>query len=468
LRATRLDDQHRVFLAALAAAPPGARTLTFARGDLRGNRRALPSRWLLDIASVVEGRVVHATDFADLGEPTVEVVPSFATAIHGPVHASLEERDLAELASFVAQGGEARVHPLARLVDRGFELQAARRSSAFTEWDGNLAGQPIPSATERSLSPTRLERWATCGFRYFLGSVLDLADRDDPERVVELSPLDRGSGVHTALEQFLAEAIAEGAPEPDEPWSDAHHERLHQIVDEVFAALEARGRTGRSLLWALAATELHAMLDEFLEVDDTYRAESASRPERVELPFGLDDAPPVVLTLPDGRTLEFRGRADRVDRADDGHLLVSDYKTGRGVGYIGIDEGDPVREGRLLQLGLYAEAAHQLLGASSTEAHYWMVDPRAGYERRGYAWTDERRARFVEVLATIVEGIEGGVFPLVPGEWDSWRGTHSSCAYCDFDRLCVRDRGEQAEAKVDAPELRVRDRLVWVDGEEPT
>ena len=155
--------------------------------------------------------------------------------------------------------------------------------------------------------------------------------------------------------------------------------------------------------------------------------------------------------MPDGRSLEFRGRADRVDRTDDGRLLVSDYKTGKGAGYRGIDVGDPVRGGTMLQLGLYAEAAHQLLGASSTEAHYWMVDPRAGYERRGYPWTPDRRQRFIDVLATIVDGIEAGVFLVDPGDWNIWRGTYENCMYCNFDRLCVRNRGEQADVKVAAP-----------------
>ena len=29
-----------------------------------------------------------------------------------------------------------------------------------------------------------------------------------------------------------------------------------------------------------------------------------------------------------------------------------------------------------------------------------------------------------EDASAIVEGIEGGVFPAVPGDWDTWRGTH--------------------------------------------
>ncbi len=465
LHAARLEEQHRAFLVALAAAPQGRRVLTFARGDLRGHRNALPSRWLLDSASAIAGRTVYATDFPELNGGVVDVVPSFARGLAGPVHGSLDERDLAVLARAAFAGADVRTHPLATLVGRGFELQAARRSREFTEWDGNLAGQPIDVGIDRPFSPTRLQSWAECGYRYFLRHVLGLADRDDPERIVDLGPLDRGSGVHAALERFLVEAIERGAPDPDEPWSDADHARLLEIAEEVFASQESLGRTGRALHWQLTKADLLEMLDEFLLYDDEYRALTRSRPERVELPFGIDGAEPVTLTLPDGREVAFRGFADRVDRAGDDHLLVIDYKTGKGSNYVGIDAGDPVQAGTMLQLGLYAEAARQLLGAASTEAYYWMVDPRAGYERRGYPWTDDRRQRFVEVLGTIVEGIEAGVFLVEPGEWNIWRGTHDNCVYCDFDRLCVRDRGEQSEIKIDAPALRRRDGLVW--SEEP-
>jgi hypothetical protein len=42
------------------------------------------------------------------------------------------------------------------------------------------------------------------------------------------------------------------------------------------------------------------------------------------------------------------------------------------------------------------------------------------------------------------------------GEWNSWRGTHEECVFCEFDAVCPRDRGEQAEAKETAIELRIR------------
>lgn len=457
LRESRLHDQHRAFLAALAAAPAGQRTLLFPRGDLRGGRRALPSRWLLDSASQRAGRPVVATEFDALGEQIVSSVPSFATGVlTAPVHADLAERDLAVVAFDALAGVDPEHHPLARLAGRGFEAQRARRSAAFTEWDGNLAGQPLPSTAEQPLSASRLETWAACGFRYFLGHVLGLGERDDPERVLDLSALDRGSGVHSVLEQFLLEVLEAVVPEPDQPWTAEQRGRAQDIALEVFAHYEARGRTGRALHWRLTRTELLAVLASFLNADDAHRAATTAKPERVELPFGLDGAEPVRIDLPDGRTLSFRGRADRVDRAADGRVIVLDYKTGKGHKYRKIDEGDPVLAGTTLQLGLYAEAARQHLGAERAEAHYWMINEAERYPRHGYAWDEARRRRFIEVIAAIVEGIEGGAFAAVPGEWDSFRSTHEQCAYCAFDAVCPRDRGEMAAQRLADPRLRSR------------
>lgn len=464
-RDAEIVHQHRQLLAALAAAPdPHDRMLTFARGDLRSNRSALPSRWLLDSASALAGHTVHATDFAALGLPVVDVVPSFAAGLlRAPVDASVHERDLAVLTRHVRAGGRPLDHPVAALVRPGLTMQAARSSPRFTPYDGNLAGQPIPSTADRPQSPTRLQSWAECGFRYFLGHVLGLADRDDPERVITIDARDRGSLVHDVLEQFIRDAMAEGTPAPEETWSAAHRQRLGELAEAAFAQYEDRGRTGRPVHWRLVSETLRDLFVEFADADDRFRAEHGVRPIEVELPFGLDDRPPVTVDLPGGRQLAFRGVADRVDAGTDGHMVVSDYKTGKMAGYAKIHEGDPVRSGRTLQLAIYAEAAIQHLGATSVQAHYWSVEPGGGFRRHGYEWDDARRQRFVEVVTAITDGVEDGVFPLVPGEWDDYRGTHEACVWCAFDSVCPRDRGEQAEAKLAAPEVRRRAALDWVE-----
>lgn len=466
-RARSLHDQHRWYLAALAAAPEQGRWLVHPRGDLRGGRSRLPSRWLLDTASALVGDVVYSTDFNDLEPPVVEVVTSFAGGLTAAAGlASVDELDLVSVARHAAAGADAALHPASTPVRRGLEAQRARRSPACTTWDGNLSGHPVPSpARGEVLSATRLERWAGCGFRYLLGDVLGLSDRDEPERTVELGPLDRGSFVHSVLERFFLEVLDEGPPDPGTPWSAAHHRRLAEVARNLAAEYEQAGRTGRPVRWRLQLEQLLALLDDFLLADDHHRSTTRSRPVRVELPFGMDGADPVAIELGDGRRVLFRGKADRVDVTDDDRYLVSDYKTGSGRAYADLED-DPVRAGTTLQLGLYSEAAIQLLGARSAAGHYWVLPDEKRSERHGYDWTDERRMRFVEVIAAIVDGIEDGAFAAVPGEWDGWRRTHTNCTYCEFDRLCPVDRGEQAAAKASSVELQVRRRLLPVAAED--
>src|SRR5690606_30924980 len=123
--------------------------------------------------------------------------------------------------------------------------------------------------------------------------------------------------------------IEQGVPEPAEPWSPAQRARLHEIAAEVFDDLERQGRTGRAVTWRVERARLHRLLDRVLDADDTYRAARGGRPVKVEMRFGVGDVPPVAVPLPDGRQVQFRGFADRVDRTDDGRWIVLDYKTAR-------------------------------------------------------------------------------------------------------------------------------------------
>lgn len=475
-RLGQLHEQHRLFMAALSAAPAGRRWLLFPRGDLRSNRRARPSRWLLPSASALVGSTLYATDFDGETPAGLTDVASHARALRdADHHASLAERDLAEVLAFVEDDeGDALDHPAAAGARAGLMLQRFRAGSELSQFDGNLGGQVLPTTDDRPLSPSRLETWAACGFRYFLSYVLDLGDREDPEHTIELSALDRGSAMHEILERFLAEVTDTGPPAPDEPWTPEQRGRARVIADEVFDDYERRGRTGRPVMWGTQKADLLASLDEFLDADDVHRRDRRAVPAWFELPFGLDGAPPVEIEIGPDRRLRFRGYIDRIDTAvtegdPDGapRLIVSDYKTGSGTQYRDLERNDdPTVGGTLLQLGLYAEAAHQLLGAASVDTRYWMVNPRANYQRLGYEWTADHRARLTEVVATIVDGIESGVFAAAPGDWDGFRRTYKQCAFCEFDDLCPRDRAEQADAKAAAPELAVRVALTRRPGDE--
>lgn len=455
VRSMRLAHQQRSFLAALAAAPVGQRTITFPRGSLRSNRSALPSRWLLDTASELAGHTVHATDFAELGGDVVEEVRSFSSGIIASAtrtgSTSVDEFDLAMLAA----SEHPTTHPVARVVAGGLETHRQRRSSRFTAYDGNLAGLD-GLLDERPMSPSRLETWAACGFKYFLKHVLDVADRDDPERLDDISALDRGSLIHSILERFIDEAIRNGPPGPAIPWSAADRRRLHEIAAEESERYRATGRTGRAVHWRLQQDVLAELLDQFLVADNDFRAARGATPHAVEMDLGVHSGDPVVFELSNGRAVAMRGLADRVDTTADG-VIVSDYKSGQQKKLDDLN-ADPFVGGRTLQLAMYSEGALREIGASeasAASAAYWLVE-KSGSGRVGYRWSDHLRARFDEVLSAITDGIADGVFAATPGEWQLFFQTNEECAYCEFDSVCPRERGEQAEAKASSPELAVR------------
>jgi ATP-dependent helicase/nuclease subunit B len=461
-KAARLEHQHRAFLAVLASAPAGRRTITFPRGDLRSSRRTLPSRWLLDTASDLAGVKVHATDFTGLGPDVVTHVDSFASAVRtSEAAAGVDQRDLAALGAAVESGQGAADHELSALVGNGLSAQRARASTDFTEYDGNLGAQvgadffPLPGIGDRALSPSRLESWAGCGFRYFLNYVLDVADRNDPERTDELSALDRGSLIHVTLERFIREALDGTPPGPDESWSEAAQARLHEIADAECAAYEHAGRTGRRVNWWVQRDDLHDLLDAFVAADNEFRSGHRATPHRVELDLGVKSGQVVPVTLPNGQSITLRGMVDRVDVTEDGRVLVNDYKSGKAEKYNKLKD-DPFMAGTTLQLGMYAEGAIQETGREAAAAHYWRVERPGKDQRVGYTWTPELRTRFHEVLTAITSGIGAGVFAAQPGEWDTWSQTNENCSFCDFDSVCVRDRGDHELAKAGAPALAVR------------
>jgi hypothetical protein len=222
----------------------------------------------------------------------------------------------------------------------------------------------------------------------------------------------------------------------------------------VFREAEARGITGRPLLWRRDQRLILAELDAFLVADEGYRAESGARTLATELGFGVTGAihPAVEVVLADGRALRMRGKADRIDQRADGALVVIDYKTGRPDNYRSINGADPVPRGKFLQLPIYAYAARAAYGdaTSPVSAWYWFVG-RGKNQRRGYDVDLHVDGEFQATVGAIVDGIEAGVFPLNPPE--PGPRFYVECPYCDPDGLGTNDVFRSASRKWNAAEL---------------
>src|SRR5262245_658063 len=181
--------------------------------------------------------------------------------------------------------------------------------------------------------------------------------------------------------------------------------------------------------------------------------------------FGNTYEAPVEVRVGD-RVLRFHGQADRIDRTDDGGVVVIDYKVARPAYWAALVDGDPVQRGQRLQLPIYALAARQRFGVdAAARAGYVFIHDTAPAGLVGYEVDDARFDRFREVVGVLADGITAGVFPLHPGEYESFWGTHANCTFCDYDRLCPPDRGDQWRSVEDAPELAAYVELV--EGDNP-
>jgi hypothetical protein len=340
----------------------------------------------------------------------------------------------------------------------GSAAVAARRSSRFTRFDGNLDGAPVRSPAEHPVSATRLESWTSCPFAYLLQYVLGVEEVENPEEELTITALDRGSLVHSILEDFIGEVLArpeDEQPGPTQPWTRRDVDRLEELADLWCAEYERKGLTGRPIFWRRDKRRIIEDLRRVLELDSEQRRRTETRPVAAELSFGLPDAPigTVALALDDGREVQFRGKADRVDVAADGAIHVVDYKTGSARAYRGLSEENPDLGGTRLQLPIYGQAARvsQAQPDAPVHAEYWFTSAKGGFERIGYQVTPDVLGRVGQSLGAIVRGIEAGVFPHHPTATSTYLWV--DCAFCDPDGLGVTELRRAYERKADDPAM---------------
>ena len=453
LRSQSVERQHRQLLAALAGAR--RQVLCVPRGDLRRNMERVPSRWILQIASALAGARWWSNDLWSADEEWVTHVASFDAGIRCMEFAATAQEH--RLRSLMVRGSTRLSVPvLAAAGDdalgAGAEVVASRRSDRFTRFDGNLVGLELPSPADRVTSATRLESWASCPFAYLMRTVLGVEEVENPEDELQITPRDKGSLVHQALEEFIGQVLGRPEPHrpgPHEPWSASDRALMVSIGASVCDDFEKRGLTGRPIFWHQDRRRIIADLLHFLDADSSYRECHGMRPLAAELEFGFPRARlgTVALDLPDGRAVNFRGFADRVDVADDGTLHVLDYKTGKADPYRGLSEESPDAQGQLLQLAVYGQAARLLHGTPETpvRAEYWFVSSRGRFERLGYAVTPAVLAHIGETLQAMVNGIEAGVFPPYPTAQST--SPWVECPYCDPDGMGVAELRRQYEHK---------------------
>jgi ATP-dependent helicase/nuclease subunit B len=300
---------------------------------------------------------------------------------------------------------------------------------------------------ERVFSPTALEEYVACPFRFFLDHVLKLEPLEEPSEEIEST--ERGVVFHRALSRLHRELVQRGVEEPTADVGPLLLEQLTEAVRECAARASPAGQA----LWRLEGQRLCKRGERYGSdwrkfVEKWQATGIRPRPGQFERGFGLPAEPgeevaePLVIRV-DGVEVRIGGRIDRVDLAetDDGLVFwIIDYKTGRSGYYTGAS----LKTFDRLQLTLYALAVERVLlpghAARPLGLAYWLVTdsgPKVvmpGHPKYQAWFADPHRWAEVrdlleQVVARLVREIRSGTFPLQPRSEDC-------TTTCSFGQIC--------------------------------
>jgi ATP-dependent helicase/nuclease subunit B len=329
-----------------------------------------------------------------------------------------------------------------------------RESPELGPFDGMVGAQApaLPIATERSFSPTALERYATCPYKYFAGKVLRL----EPLRRLHhdhLLPLMLGTLVHESLRVSYERLVLLQWPDDSLPEATVQS-TVHQAVTDTFAAHAATQGTGHALLWTLAREQVTELVTAAVFSDQAEYQATGFRPVGFEIAAqGIvpleSDASSVPLTL--------RGTLDRVDyRAEPPSLRIVDYKFKQGNEITAVDRNlalSAVR-GFRLQPPLYARMTLPSLPAP-TEVQLLFLAPqwKQAVSRSTFdagLWTGHTGDLIRQTLSTLTQGIARREFFILPDGY---------CDSCEYSSACRRHDAMAWWRSYRSPQARVLRRL---------
>ena len=414
------------------------------RRDAAGAERQ-PARAAVELAEELTGRTVAAEDFvcpppaaAGLRRAASGPQPLAGGAVDA-VGAPADLRDL-DVALLLALSQSARRRGAAtaprRYLERVCGAPAARRllgrrlsgvSAGALSWDGvfysRRARQELASTARPTTpqAPTALQQYLECPFAYYVLHVLMIEPLEPADPLVETDRREVGRIVHRVLQRVFS-GVRDGAGREEAV------SMVPALVAEECRVAEERGALGMPLVWRIEQARMAEDLSLAVAQDPVWAEPEGPRPWLLESVFG-EQAPAVSLELPDGRTVSFRGRIDRVDRGADGRRLrVLDYKTGRGRG-----EQEQVEAGRNVQLPVYrlaVRARAEGRQAADVSCAFRMVTRR---RELAEVVLPADEAMVLEQLADTVDGIlrlvEAGVFPRL-----AWN--ERSCDWCPVAYAC--------------------------------
>jgi CRISPR/Cas system-associated exonuclease Cas4 (RecB family) len=445
--------------------------LSYPRVDVEQARPRTPSFYGLEVLRVAEGELRDFHYLAETAAKKVEARMGWPAPAQRKDAIDEAEYDLALLESVLLKNenesvGEA--HYLLSSNDhlaRALRFRGRRWLKIWKAADGlvdppeeALAAIREHALDKRSFSPTALQNYAACPYRFLLSAVHRLARREEPAAIEDLDPMTRGSLVHEVQFRLLTRLRdherADGTPESLLPVTKPRLDIARAMLDEVLAQVAAEEHDTLNpaieRVWEDTINSIAADLREWLR---RMPEEPDWTPAYFELSFGLKDRreqdavskdDPVVLDA----GIQLRGSIDLVEKDDNGKLRAVDYKTGK----VRAKKGDVIANGEILQPVLYALTIEKLFpGREVKEGRLYYCTATGDFTKVDIPLDQDARAAAQLVAKTIGEAISTGFLPAAPAK--------DACKYCDFRGVCgpyeeIRTKRKQKDRLKGLIELR--------------
>src|SRR5262245_9653747 len=425
--------------------------LSYPRLDVAETRARVPSFYALDVMRAITGRVpdhrVLASEAAEAGGASLAW-----PAPKDPDRAIDDlEHDLAVLEPLLQMRDPAlakgRAHYMLGLNDalrRSVISRWARGRGVWAPSDGLIRVSPTTEAAlaaqrlrQRPYSLSALQRFATCPYQFLLATIYRLEPWDEPEPVVRMDPLTRGSLFHAAQAEFYRTMQARGAlPVTRAALPDAVSV-LEQVLDRAAADYAEQLAPAIERVWRDEIDELRRDLVIWVQ---KLADEEAWRPAYFEYSFGMNDAGRDPRRLPDPIVVDgkyvLRGSVDLIEQhAQFDVLRVTDHKTGKNRATPDLIVGG----GKMLQGVLYSIAVEQALGKRVMRGRYYYSTTAGGFADKEVEINDYTRGQALQVLAIVDRAIETGFLAAAPEE--------RACTWCDFRPVCGPREEERTRRK---------------------
>ncbi len=250
-----------------------------------------------------------------------------------PVAPDLEEADRAATPEMAldllgqtwdrSSGETAALYEQLQDLEQGSELLAPLKKAVNTEPFAvhNTGAMKKLLGRELWLSPSRMERYYSCPFCYFMEYVLGAK----PRKQAALTADQSGNLVHYILEQALSRS--------KETFVDLTEEELVQLAADIAEEYVSENMPGSAQRFRYLVERLKKSAASLLQYIQQEQRQGSFVPVAFEMGIGTGegDVPPVVLTTSSGEKVRMIGKIDRVDafnKNGNTWLRVVDYKTG--------------------------------------------------------------------------------------------------------------------------------------------